>query len=193
MSSPDVPATLPPPAAEAHGWPVTLTPRCRLRPAQRDDFAALAAAVANPGFPQDLLVAQLHRKGKLLAWLEAHCRSTHATILWSITERASHLCIGQVALEPGTSPGEWWIFYWLAPEHWGKGLAREAVGGLLEHAFAQPQYAEINAAVSESNRRSCALLRALGFVQAQPVPGDFHVPEGHVLYRLVRGSRSGGA
>jgi ribosomal-protein-alanine N-acetyltransferase len=174
-------------------WPHTATSRCLLRPAQLADYTALAAAVSNPAFPQDLLLATLHREAKLLPWLEAHCRSKPATSLWSITERTSETCIGQVALVPGGSSSEWWLFYWLAPGHWGKGLAREAVGGLLEHAFSQPQYGAINAAVAESNRRSFALLLALGFVLAQPTPGDFHVPAGHVLYRLVRDPTSRGA
>jgi len=166
------------------------TSRCLLRPAELDDYAALEAAVSNPEFPQDLLLARMHREASLLPWLEKLCSSPE-TKLWSITERASLKCIGQVALVPGSLSSEWWLSYWLAPEHWGKGLAREAVGGLLAHAFAQPQYAEVNAAVAESNHRSLTLLLALGFVQSQPTAGDFHVPEGHVSYKLVRGPISG--
>lgn len=174
-----------------YAWPLTGTDRCLLRPAELHDYAALQAAVARPEFPQDLLLARLLREERLFPWLEKHCSST-PTRLWSITEHASPTCIGQVALVPGSPSGEWWLFYWLAPEHWGKGLAREAVGGLLAHAFAQPQYAAVNAAVAESNHRSLSLLLALGFVQSRPTAGDFHVPEGHVLYRLVRGSKANG-
>lgn len=174
-------------------WPLTSTSRLVLRPAELADYAALEAAVTNPRFPQDLLLAQLHREAGLQSWLEKMCSARGGTWLWSITDRASLKCIGQIALVPGNSAGDWWLFYWLAPERWGEGLAREGLSGLLADAFSRPQYVAINAAVAESNRRSCSLLQALGFVPTKPVPGDFHVPEGHVLYSLVRTSAPSGA
>jgi RimJ/RimL family protein N-acetyltransferase len=174
-------------------WPFSSTSRCLLRPAALEDYAALEAAVSNPKFPQDLLLAQLHREDKLRSWLEKMCSSTAGTRLWSIADRASSKCIGQIALVPSGSSSDWWLFYWLSPERWGEGLAREAVSGLLAHAFVQPEYGVINAAVAEANQRSLHLLRTLGFLQAQPTPGDFHVPEGHVLYVLMRSTTSNGA
>ena len=52
----------------------------------------------------------------------------------------------------------------LHPDHWGQGLAREALGATLPHAFAVwPEMAEITADVDPRNEASLKLLRGLGF------------------------------
>lgn len=170
----------------AADWPFVDTERLHLRPATVADYPALEAAVASPEFPRDLLLAQLLREGGLMQWLEQMCSPERGTRLWSVDDRATRECIGQVSLVPGDSSGEWWIFYWLAPERWGTGLAREAVRALLAAAFELPEYAAVHAAVAETNQRSRSLLEALGFALAQAVPGDFHVPDGHLMYSMRR-------
>lgn len=53
--------------------------------------------------------------------------------------------------------------YWLYPEHWGQGVARECVGALLDHAFDHLRLFRIGAEVDVGNEASARLLRKLGF------------------------------
>jgi len=51
-----------------------------------------------------------------------------------------------------------------APEVWGRGLGKEAVGAVIARAFARG-LATIKADVDPRNTRSLVLLRGLGFIQ----------------------------
>jgi len=53
--------------------------------------------------------------------------------------------------------------YWLLPEHWGQGVARECVTTLLRHAFERMHLYRVGAEVDVGNARSIRLLRRLGF------------------------------
>jgi len=53
--------------------------------------------------------------------------------------------------------------YILHPDHWGKGLAREAMGVLIPHLFAAHYAAQITAEVDPRNAPSIALLTRFGF------------------------------
>ena len=53
--------------------------------------------------------------------------------------------------------------YILHPDHWGKGLAREAMEVLIPHLFAAHDAAQITAEVDPRNTASIALLTRFGF------------------------------
>lgn len=52
----------------------------------------------------------------------------------------------------------------LAPDHWSKGLASEAMGAFLPHIFARPGFTRLTADVDPRNAASLALLERHGFV-----------------------------
>ena len=53
--------------------------------------------------------------------------------------------------------------YWLLPEHWGQGVARECVTAVLRHAYHAMHLHRVGAEVDVGNMRSVRLLRRLGF------------------------------
>ena len=53
--------------------------------------------------------------------------------------------------------------YWLLPEHWGQGVARECVTALLRHAYQVMHLYRVGAEVDVGNARSVRLLQRLGF------------------------------
>jgi [ribosomal protein S5]-alanine N-acetyltransferase len=53
----------------------------------------------------------------------------------------------------------------LRPDHWGRGLASEAVRAVLARAFEKHQLAAVEAVVDTLNRSSLSLLNRLGFVE----------------------------
>lgn len=57
------------------------------------------------------------------------------------------------------------IGYDLTPEHWGKGLMREALTAIIDHCFAHLDVNRLQALVMPRNERSKQLLTGLGFVR----------------------------
>lgn len=55
--------------------------------------------------------------------------------------------------------------YWLAEGETGKGLMRDAVAALIDHAFEERCLHRVAANILPANRRSIALVRALGFTR----------------------------
>jgi ribosomal-protein-alanine N-acetyltransferase len=55
--------------------------------------------------------------------------------------------------------------YWLAEGETGKGLMRDAVAALVDHAFEERCLHRVAANILPANRRSIALVRALGFTR----------------------------
>ncbi|WP_395650469.1 GNAT family N-acetyltransferase [Brevundimonas sp.] len=56
------------------------------------------------------------------------------------------------------------VGYILHPDHWGQGLAREAVGAAVDHVFAHRPVDRLTADVDPENAASIRLLKKLGFV-----------------------------
>lgn len=53
--------------------------------------------------------------------------------------------------------------YWLLPEYWGKGIARECVSKVLSYAFDAHGIHRVSAGVDIENLKSSTLLESLGF------------------------------
>jgi RimJ/RimL family protein N-acetyltransferase len=57
------------------------------------------------------------------------------------------------------------VGFLLHPDHWGKGLAHEAMAAVIAHLFATPEVDELTADVDPRNAASLRLLARLGFVE----------------------------
>lgn len=57
------------------------------------------------------------------------------------------------------------VGYILHPDHWGLGLASEAVGAAIDHVFATTDINDLTADVDPENAASIRLLERLGFVR----------------------------
>ncbi len=79
--------------------------------------------------------------------------------LWVITRDGAPCGIISVGDELG---------YWIAQNVWGEGIATEAAGAVIAHAFANPARAEIRSGHFEDNHASRHVLRKLGFADAGP-------------------------
>ena len=74
--------------------------------------------------------------------------------VWAICEGGR--LVGVVGLEAQ-------LGYWLARTVWGRGLASEACGVVLWHAFTALRAGSVDSSVFVGNERSYAVLRKLGF------------------------------
>lgn len=55
------------------------------------------------------------------------------------------------------------IGYWLGEEHWGKGIATEAVKAITDYAFENTDLVRIYGIVFQNNRASATVLENVGF------------------------------
>ena len=81
----------------------------------------------------------------------------------AIADKASDALMGDCALHFLDDGTELEIGFSLAPEHQGKGLAREAVGLLLDHAFCDMGKRRVLAKIDAENLPARRLLEVLGF------------------------------
>ena len=81
----------------------------------------------------------------------------------AIADKASDALIGDCALHSFDDGQELEIGFTLAPERQGKGLAREAVKLLLDHAFGAMHMRRVSAITDAENLPAHKLLEAVGF------------------------------
>jgi len=133
------------------------TPRLRLRRATADDLAALHAV-----FSQPRAMRYWSRPAhESLAPTEAYLAEMLAA------ERADDFVVEFEGRVIGKA-GAWRlpeIGFILHPDHWGKGLAREALMAVIDHLFASHPVAALTADVDPRNARCLRLLAGLGFAE----------------------------
>ncbi|HEV2817679.1 MAG TPA: GNAT family N-acetyltransferase [Allosphingosinicella sp.] len=79
------------------------------------------------------------------------------------------------------------IGFILAPEHWRRGYAAEAMAAFLDHVFARPDVAGLTADVDPRNRASLALLARHGFAETGRAAGTWETHIGRcdsIYFRL---------
>ncbi|MGZ3778383.1 MAG: GNAT family N-acetyltransferase [Mucilaginibacter sp.] len=86
------------------------------------------------------------------------------SVLWAITLAGDPKLIGTVLywnIELEKNKAE--LGYELLPEHWGKGIMKEALEKVVEFGFKELKFRMIMADPNERNGKSIRLLEALGF------------------------------
>lgn len=160
-----------------------------LRPATADDLAALTAILHDrqvrrylcddTALPVETIAELLARSDRLDA---------QGLGLWMI-EQANGSVIGVAGLEPvseelATVPsmaGGIEPLIAVIPEHWGQGLASDAMDKLMHYARHTLKHPELVAAVDEPNIRSRRLMERCGFEPIDRTPGPANEL---VLYRV---------
>ncbi len=74
-------------------------------------------------------------------------------------------CIGVVGVFFGQSELQYSaeIGYWIAEEHWGKGMGTEAVSKMTDNAFSDTRIVRLSAPVFSPNRASMRVLEKCGY------------------------------
>ncbi len=145
------------------------TPRLRLRRVQSGDLAALHAVNGDPEVTRHLPYATWTEAVHATTWyarMQALMQAGTA-LQFVVCERdgdAEGPAIATVLLfrhEPAAQRAE--IGYVLGRAHWGRGVMREALQGLVATAFGPMGLRRLEAEVNPANTASTALLRRLGF------------------------------
>ena len=80
------------------------------------------------------------------------------------TKRAPETLVGTVSLRRFARDRRAELGYWIAQREWGKGIATEAAGALVDFGFAQLDLARIYAQVLAGNDGSARVLAKLGMI-----------------------------
>lgn len=134
------------------------TPRLILRSARPDDLEAMHAVLSDPRATRWWSTPPHETLEQTRAWMDDMIANGPDQPDFVI-ERDG-VVIGKAGFWKLPEVG-----YILHPDHWGQGLAAEAVGASIEHVFATSSLDELIADVDPGNAASIRLLERLGFVQ----------------------------
>lgn len=140
-----------------------VTQRLTLRPLRENDLLALTAAINNPRvsgnlarvpWPYDLDDARAFHAHTL----NLPPRSASFAL---VMKKQDGPVIGMTGYETEGQKTE--LGYWLAEDHWGKSVMKEAVRAVVDHAFALSHLDRLQSRCFLDNEASRRLLIALGF------------------------------
>lgn len=135
-----------------------------LRSYRDGDVDALARHANNPGVAKFLRdhFPQPYTRADAVAWVR-HVKERDPETIFAIATPEE--LIGNIGVYPQNDvyrlSAE--LGYWLAEEHWGRGIATGAVRAICDFAFSRSDLVRIHACVFENNVGSCRVLEKCGF------------------------------
>lgn len=178
----------PPPPRDT---PVLETPRLILRPRRVEDADALHAAFADA----ELMTYWSGPPHETVEQTRADfAREAPEWRRWAITRKGDDTAVGLVAAGEKRQGNVTELGYMLAREHWGGGIAREAVSAVIDQVFAEGQR-RVFADTDPDNLGSRALLERLGFKFEARLRAEWETHLGvrdTTIYGLLRDEWKGG-
>ena len=147
------------------------TRRLKLRPAQQGDLDAIHAVLSHTEAMRWWSTPPHDDIEQSRVWLEGMIANTAAGAADFVVEHEGRV-IGKAGCWKAPDVG-----YILHPEVWGRGLASEALGAVIDHVFATTELDALNADVDPDNVGSIRLLERLGFVRTGEAKATWHVGE----------------
>ena len=135
-----------------------VTPRLTLRSARPDDLEAMHAVLSDPRATRWWSTPPHETLNETRVWLDSMIANGPDQPDFVI-ERDG-MVIGKAGFWKLPEVG-----YILHPDHWGQGVASEAVGAAIDHVFPTLALDELVADVDPGNAASIRLLERLGFVR----------------------------
>ncbi|WP_045120092.1 GNAT family N-acetyltransferase [Haliangium ochraceum] len=168
--------------------PVIDTERLHLRPLREDDADALHSVFSDAEVMTYWSSGPHQSREQTRAYVRGNVTGdVYST--WAMGARGGDdTALGWVVLHHHRK-GLAEIGYVLRRDHWGRGLTREAVAAVLEHAFTAVGYRRIKADVDPDNAGSNRLLEALGFTREGVLRGEWETHIGvrdSVIWGLLR-------
>ena len=135
-----------------------VTARLTLRSARPDDLEAMHAVLSDPRATRWWSTPPHDSLEQTAAWLDSMIANgpDHPDFVIEL----DGLVIGKAGFWRLPDVG-----YILHPDHWGQGIAGEAVAAAIDHVFATRDVDDLTADVDPDNAASIRLLERLGFVK----------------------------
>lgn len=112
------------------------------------------------------------------------------SVLYNFTIDVGGNAVGMISCIPeeGVFCGNGELGYWLAEEHWGKGIVSEAIALICSYAFTELDLHRITAQVFAYNKASIHLLKKNGFEQEgilrKAIIKDHKITDLHIFGKL---------
>lgn len=146
-----------------------VTPRLRLRHARPGDLAALHGVLSDPRATRWWSTPPHGALEETQVWLDAMIAGNASGSDDFVIEREG-VVIGKAGFWRLPDVG-----YILHPDHWGQGLASEAVGAAVDHVFRTGSLDVVTADVDPANAASIRLLERLGFGLTGSAERTWHI------------------
>lgn len=167
--------------------PTLTTPRLVLRQLRESDAAALYPVLSDP----DVMIWWSSGPHRSLAetadYVKGNAADGQGYGCWAITA-GDDIALGWVILIDG-KPDVKEVGYILHRDHWGRGIAREAVGRVIDHGFDDLNLRRVFADTDPENIGSVTLLERLGFQYEGRLRGEWETHIGvrdSLIYGLLR-------
>jgi RimJ/RimL family protein N-acetyltransferase len=147
------------------GRPRTMlrTPRLTLRPFEIADAERVVEIQSNWNVARMLRMAPWPPTlAAMRGWLASHAEEWRAGAAYRFAILQGGVLIGCADVDE-IAAGEGEIGYWLDEAAWGRGLAREAAGAVIDFAFGQVGLRRLKSGHAADNAASGKVLEALGF------------------------------
>lgn len=141
--------------------PMLTTARLVLRQIREDDARTLYPVLSDPAVMTWWSSGPHQSLAETVDYVKGNAAEGQGYLCWAITER-DDAALGWVILIDG-KPDVKEIGYILHRDHWGSGIAREAVARVIDHGFGEMALRRIFADTDPENAGSIGLLERLGF------------------------------
>lgn len=145
------------------------TRRLVLRPARADDLDVFHAILSDPRATRYWSTPPHETREQTQAWLTAMVRSP-AKLAADFVVEFEGRAVGKAGFYRLPEIG-----FILHPDVWGRGLAREAVGAVVDHAFEVRGQTELTADVDPRNAASIRVLEGAGFRRTGAAERTFQI------------------
>lgn len=154
---------------------VLRSPRLVLTPLRRDDVHPLRAHWSEPAVREYLWDGRIVTTAEVRDVVAGSERlfGDHGAGLWRIEHFGSPGLVGCGGFWQFHDPPELELLLSLSPSVWGRGLAQEAAGALIDHVFDALGWPMVQASADSPNERSLRLMRGVGMHPAGERPGEF--------------------
>ena len=146
-----------------------VTERLTLRSAREDDLEAIHAVLSDPRATRWWSTPPHDSLDQTHDWLEGMIANTAAGAADFVVEYSGRV-VGKAGCWKAPDVG-----YILHPDVWGRGLASEALGAVIDHVFATTDLDTLTADVDPNNAASIKLLERLGFVRTGEAKAIWHI------------------
>ncbi len=140
------------------------TERLVIREWEASDLPAFRALATDPRVMRYIAAGTPWSDAEIESFLAR--QAAHAArlgyCLGALVEKGDEAPIGLAGLQPLGTTGEVETGWWLAPERWGRGLAREAGRGSLDFAFGRARLERVAAIAHPENRASLRVMERFG-------------------------------